>query len=160
MKGPGARYDIDVRRLWECPSCGNRVKHLGHITARRCNCEAEQWMRLIDEKRVREFPVREKIVIPEDDPPEPVEDPTPEPAISEAATETPTEQTSSDGEDSETSEQSRNKKKKRKKKKRPAENKSSSPQQAESSDSSPRKTEKNASENGDDPFGENIFDDQ
>lgn len=66
MKGPGIRYDIDIRRVWECSACGNRMKFLGDITASRCSCDAQEWMRLIIEKTEREFPIREKIVIPEE----------------------------------------------------------------------------------------------
>ncbi|MDC0308317.1 MAG: hypothetical protein P8M30_20080 [Planctomycetaceae bacterium] len=84
MKGPGIRYDIDIRRVWECPACGNRMKFLGDTTASRCSCDAHEWMRLIIERTDREFPIREQIVIPEEEPVEaevkPVEE-TPESAV-------------------------------------------------------------------------------
>jgi len=67
MKGPGIRYDIDIRRVWECPTCGNRVKGPGDVTSRRCSCESQSWMRLIEQQARREFPIREKIVLPEEE---------------------------------------------------------------------------------------------
>ena len=36
IKGPGIRLDLDVRRVWRCPSCQRVLKTAGHITARRC----------------------------------------------------------------------------------------------------------------------------
>lgn len=75
MKGPGARYDVDVRRVWECPACGQRMRLPATVATRRCKCTSEgTWMRIVDEHVRRTFPVREKIVIPEElPPPEPPE---------------------------------------------------------------------------------------
>ena len=36
IKGPGIRLDLDVRRVWRCPSCQRVLKTAGHITSRRC----------------------------------------------------------------------------------------------------------------------------
>lgn len=84
MKGPGFRYDLDIRRVWECPECGQRLRYLGHVTSRRCNCDADgHWMQIVDENFRRTFPEREKIVIPEEYPAEP-EPVTEEPAAEES----------------------------------------------------------------------------
>ncbi|MGH7130276.1 MAG: hypothetical protein ACREJB_11125 [Planctomycetaceae bacterium] len=51
MKGPGMRLDLDVRRVWECPACGTRIKLPGREVARRCHqCEGHPWMRLVEDK--------------------------------------------------------------------------------------------------------------
>jgi len=71
MKGPGFRYDLDIRRVWECPKCGKRLRYLGHVTSKRCNCDEEgHWMTIVAERIRRTFPQREKIVIPDDEPAE------------------------------------------------------------------------------------------
>jgi len=36
IKGPGIRLDLDVRRVWRCPTCQRVLKTAGHITSRRC----------------------------------------------------------------------------------------------------------------------------
>jgi hypothetical protein len=83
MKGPGFRYDVDIRRVWECPACGQRLRYLGNITSRRCHCDAAgHWMQIVDENLRRTFPEREKIVIPEEYPEE-TEPVTEEPAAEE-----------------------------------------------------------------------------
>ncbi len=67
MRGPGFRYDNDVRRVWECPVCGQRIRTPGDRTTKRCPCkEGGILMRIVDEGVRRVFPVREKIVIPDD----------------------------------------------------------------------------------------------
>lgn len=38
MKGPGLRIDIDVRRTWRCPVCGQSQKLPLNITSARCGC--------------------------------------------------------------------------------------------------------------------------
>lgn len=66
MKGPGHRYDIDIRRLWECPECGKQIRLPANIAHRQCTChEKKTWMRLVPNPRIRTFPPREKINIPE-----------------------------------------------------------------------------------------------
>jgi len=53
MKGPGIRIDLDVRRLWRCPRCGDERKATGTVTARVCSraeC-AGVWMRLVEPLR-------------------------------------------------------------------------------------------------------------
>lgn len=41
MKGPGLRIDIDVRRAWRCPVCGQNARLPMDITAPRCPCVRE-----------------------------------------------------------------------------------------------------------------------
>jgi hypothetical protein len=50
MKGPGFRVDLDVRRLWECPACGRRLKMPGDVTNMSCDCRGpgSEIMRLIE----------------------------------------------------------------------------------------------------------------
>lgn len=38
MKGPGLRIEIDVRRAWRCPVCGQGQRLTMDITAPRCLC--------------------------------------------------------------------------------------------------------------------------
>lgn len=38
MKGPGLRIDVDVRRAWRCPVCGQGQRLAMDITAPRCPC--------------------------------------------------------------------------------------------------------------------------
>ena len=38
MKGPGLRIEIDVRRAWHCPTCGQNQRWSTDITAPRCFC--------------------------------------------------------------------------------------------------------------------------
>ena len=67
MKGPGHRYDIDIRRLWECPECGKQIRLPANIAHQQCSChENKSWMRLVPIDRIRTFPVRERIDIPEE----------------------------------------------------------------------------------------------
>jgi hypothetical protein len=52
MKGPGSRIDLDVRRVWECPSCGRRARTGAVVVSKRCDCtETGVWMRLVAEPR-------------------------------------------------------------------------------------------------------------
>jgi hypothetical protein len=41
MKGPGLRLDLDVRRRWECPVCGQCLPLSGHITQAECFCRGD-----------------------------------------------------------------------------------------------------------------------
>jgi hypothetical protein len=44
---------LDVRRIWECPACGRRVKREGEITSYKCHCQdPAMWMRLIEDRRL------------------------------------------------------------------------------------------------------------
>lgn len=58
MKGPGFRLDLDVRRLWECPACGKRLKMPGEVTQLACDCRGENSppMRLVEPLRRTESP--------------------------------------------------------------------------------------------------------
>lgn len=38
MKGPGLRIDVDVRRVWRCPVCGQSQRLGLDFTAPRCPC--------------------------------------------------------------------------------------------------------------------------
>jgi hypothetical protein len=41
MKGPGMRLDLDVRRVWRCPSCGRETRSEGQAVSRVCGCTKE-----------------------------------------------------------------------------------------------------------------------
>ena len=162
MKGPGIRYDVDIRRLWECPICGNQIRHLGNVTARRCSCEnGKNWMTLIEEDRHRVFPEREKIVIPEDEP----EEAEPElqeeaEAVEEASVsliEAPAEETT---DIEETPPQDRKKNNKKRKKKKKPQQKHNAGEQGHAPEPKASTPESPASDSSaeDDVFGENIFD--
>jgi hypothetical protein len=58
MKGPGFRLDLDVRRLWECPSCGRRMKFGGSVTQVDCDCRSDKplAMRLVEKLHKTESP--------------------------------------------------------------------------------------------------------
>ena len=47
IKGPGIRLDLDVRRVWRCPSCQRVLQTAGHITSRPCPIDGA-WMQLAD----------------------------------------------------------------------------------------------------------------
>jgi hypothetical protein len=47
IKGPGIRLDLDVRRVWRCPSCQRVLKTAGHVTSRRCPID-DAFMQLDD----------------------------------------------------------------------------------------------------------------
>lgn len=52
MKGPGVRIDIEVRRAWRCPVCGQNQRHTMDITHARCGCTREGVpMKLAEEQR-------------------------------------------------------------------------------------------------------------
>ncbi len=52
MRGPGYRNDLDVRRLWRCPSCGNERKLAGDVTTVACHCGSRPTlMELIEPQR-------------------------------------------------------------------------------------------------------------
>ena len=54
MKGRPAWTKRDLRRLWECPICGKRIKTPGHVVTQPCDCLAKgdppqiSWMRLCE----------------------------------------------------------------------------------------------------------------
>ncbi len=52
MKGPGVRIDIEVRRAWRCPVCGQNQRHTMDITQARCGCTRDGVpMKLAEEQR-------------------------------------------------------------------------------------------------------------
>jgi hypothetical protein len=52
MRGPGYRNDLDVRRLWRCPSCGAERKLAGDVTTVACACGSRPTlMELIETQR-------------------------------------------------------------------------------------------------------------
>lgn len=63
MKGRPPWSKRDVRRRWECPTCGKRLKTPGHIVNQRCTCLAAGdppqtvWMRLCEDVRAARAPV-------------------------------------------------------------------------------------------------------
>jgi len=38
MKGPFERLKYDLRRIWECPACGHKVRTDGAATSQFCRC--------------------------------------------------------------------------------------------------------------------------
>ena len=38
MKGPFERLKYDLRRIWECPQCGHKVRTDGTATTQFCRC--------------------------------------------------------------------------------------------------------------------------
>ena len=38
MKGPFERLKYDLRRIWECPQCGHKVRTDGSATTQFCRC--------------------------------------------------------------------------------------------------------------------------
>jgi len=55
VKGRAPWWKRDVRRVWECPICGRRVKTSGSTVNQSCDCLAkgdppqQVWMRLLEE---------------------------------------------------------------------------------------------------------------
>lgn len=75
MRGPGMRLELDMRRTWTCPACGNAQKLGWQATSLRCPCQPGGVpMRLTQDVRPRRtFVIPEFVPIPEpDDVPEPV----------------------------------------------------------------------------------------
>lgn len=64
IKGPGLKLDLDVRRCWECPACGRRMKRLGEVVTYQCHCqEPPVWMHLVEPQRpAREY---QPYIVPE-----------------------------------------------------------------------------------------------
>ena len=49
MKGPGMRLELDVRRVWRCPTCGRESPFRGGRSAKLCGCTKEGVaMRLVE----------------------------------------------------------------------------------------------------------------
>lgn len=62
MKGPGLRIEIDVRRGWRCPTCGQKQRWPTDITAPRCYCVREGVPMKLDEgQRPQPHDVRPEI---------------------------------------------------------------------------------------------------
>lgn len=38
MRGPFERLKYDLRRIWECPACGHKVRTDGSATSQFCRC--------------------------------------------------------------------------------------------------------------------------
>ena len=73
MKGPGMRPDLDVRRVWRCPSCGRETRSDGQAVSRVCGCTKDGVaMRLVELPRPKPT-----VRLPEP--------PTPDPDIPELA---------------------------------------------------------------------------
>ncbi len=95
MKGPGMRLDLDVRRIWRCPSCDAERRTSGDRTALHCTvCSDRPLMTLIERARpVRPVaqPLDLTIELHPDDvdappalPPGMTAEPTPEPTTGES----------------------------------------------------------------------------
>ncbi len=73
IKGPGIRLDLDVRRVWRCPSCQRVLKTAGHITSRRCPID-DAFMQLDDSAQRAARPVNLPAIDGECDDNSPVDD--------------------------------------------------------------------------------------
>ncbi|MEZ6056269.1 MAG: hypothetical protein R3C01_06150 [Planctomycetaceae bacterium] len=51
MKGPGLKYEMEVRRLWRCSKCGAERRLSGNTTSVPCRCAADKFMQLVDEPK-------------------------------------------------------------------------------------------------------------
>lgn len=58
MRGAGLRLDIDVRRVWNCATCGAQRRVGAHVTTVRCQCAGRPAMKLIEGMR-RDRPLKE-----------------------------------------------------------------------------------------------------
>jgi hypothetical protein len=38
MRGPYERTKYDLRRVWECPHCKQKLRTEGHVTSQFCKC--------------------------------------------------------------------------------------------------------------------------
>lgn len=57
MKGPGHKLTHDVRRTWQCPSCGGQRKVAGDVTSLVCRCRDQgTFMTLVSERTVAPRP--------------------------------------------------------------------------------------------------------
>jgi hypothetical protein len=71
MKGPFERLKYDLRRIWECPQCGHKVRTDGSATTQFCRCGKNNTnppvaMKLIgDGPRRLVPPVPRPVVVPE-----------------------------------------------------------------------------------------------
>lgn len=51
MKGPGFRRNLDMRRQWRCPNCGDECRLPGDCVAMRCRkCADHPWMQIVAER--------------------------------------------------------------------------------------------------------------
>lgn len=58
MKGPFERLKYDLRRLWECPQCGHKVRTDGASTTQFCRCGKSNTNPAIPMKLVGDGPRR------------------------------------------------------------------------------------------------------
>lgn len=62
MKGPGLRIEIDVRRAWCCPVCGQGARLTMDITAPRCPCVRDGVpMKLVEGQRPGRLDLRPEL---------------------------------------------------------------------------------------------------
>lgn len=62
MKGPGLRIEIDVRRAWRCPTCGQSQRLTMDITAPRCFCVRDGVpMKLVEGQRPDRLDLRPEL---------------------------------------------------------------------------------------------------
>ena len=78
MRGPYERLKYDLRRIWECPTCGRLERTEGSTTFRLCRCgpkpppgAAPVLMRLVSDGALRVQPPFQWPEFPPDPPPEP-----------------------------------------------------------------------------------------
>lgn len=58
MKGPFERLKYDLRRIWECPQCGHKVRTDGSVTTQFCRCGKSNTNPAIPMKLVGDGPRR------------------------------------------------------------------------------------------------------
>lgn len=58
MKGPFERLKYDLRRIWECPQCGHKVRTDGSATTQFCRCGKSNTNPAIPMKLVGDGPRR------------------------------------------------------------------------------------------------------
>ena len=62
IKGPGLRNDLDVRRVWRCPACGQTQRLTQDITSARCRCVRDGVsMKLVEEPRSPRVALRAEV---------------------------------------------------------------------------------------------------
>ena len=62
IKGPGLRNDLDVRRVWRCPACGQTQRLTQDITSAHCRCVRDGVsMKLVEEPRSPRIALRAEV---------------------------------------------------------------------------------------------------
>jgi hypothetical protein len=64
MKGPFERLKYDLRRIWECPQCGHKVRTDGSATTQFCRCGKSNTSPTVVMKLVGDGPRRLVPIVP------------------------------------------------------------------------------------------------